>query len=728
MKILMVISRMGIGGAETHVLELSRELSEMGHAVTVASAGGALVGALEAAGIRHVSLPLDSRRPTDLLRAVRGLSRTVRTLGIDILHAHGRLPCVLCRAVQVRTGARFVSTAHLDFKAGFFSRRLIPWGERVLAVSCDLKKYLIDTYCLPPDTIRLAHNGIDTARFSPCPQPPEGAPVIVSVSRLDGDRSAPARMLIDAAEDLLGGGGTLVIVGGGEDFDELSAKAERANRALGRCAVEMAGAVTDVLPYLRRATVAVGVSRAALEAMACEVPTVLAGNQGYLGLFDCERAPRGIETNFCCRGDAPLERETLVRDVLRVLALPEGARQALGKCGRAFVLAHYSARCMAEETAAMYASLPARERGADIVISGYYGFSNLGDDAILFSMIGALKDALPSVRIAVLSHRPRKMAGVYGVRCIGRRNYGAIYRAMRRAKLFISGGGTLLQDGTSTLSLRYYLRLIGMAQHAGTRTMLYASGIGPLRRKQSRALTAKLLLRADAISLRDGRSAEMLADLGIPRERILLAADPAFARPPERGAWEPYAAASRGFSAEGAYFAVSLRAGRRKDAALEAQVAHACRTIREEYGLLPVFVPMQPREDAPVLRRVFEASGSAGILLDTVNAAELSYLLGKYVRFTLGMRLHALIFSVAAGVPAIGIAVDGKVAAFLEEVDQPCLDAHTVTAEAIVHCAGALLEKHRTLSDTLTVAARTLRERAAEQAHRAAALFRTAEG
>ena len=72
-KILMVTMQMGIGGAETHILELSKALAARGYCVHVVSRGGSFVSELEEAGIRHFSFPLNTRKPSDILTSMRGL-------------------------------------------------------------------------------------------------------------------------------------------------------------------------------------------------------------------------------------------------------------------------------------------------------------------------------------------------------------------------------------------------------------------------------------------------------------------------------------------------------------------------------------------------------------------------------------------------------------------------------------------------------------------------------
>ena len=112
-----------------------------------------------------------------------------------------------------------------------------------------------------------------------------------------------------------------------------------------------------------------------------------------------------------------------------------------------------------------------------IVISGYYGFNNSGDDALLLSMIDDLKTVVDKGNITVLSKKPQETERVYGVRAVSRYNIFLLLKNIFNCDLLISGGGTLIQDATSTKSLLYYLMIIRIAQMFGKKVMLYASGI-----------------------------------------------------------------------------------------------------------------------------------------------------------------------------------------------------------------------------------------------------------
>ena len=108
----------------------------------------------------------------------------------------------------------------------------------------------------------------------------------------------------------------MVIVGGGNDLENIKAEAEAANSAIGREVIKIAGARTDVNKFVASGDVFVGVSRAALEAMAAEKPSIIAGNEGYIGIFDEDKLKVSIDTNLCCRGCKQTTGDKLLKDLL----------------------------------------------------------------------------------------------------------------------------------------------------------------------------------------------------------------------------------------------------------------------------------------------------------------------------------------------------------------------------------------------------------------------------
>jgi len=167
MKIFMATMGLGIGGAETHIVELAKELKARGHEVVIASNGGVYVAEVEEAGIRHYAVPMHRRSVGDMLRSRTLLRRILREERPDIVHAHARIPAFLCGTLQRELGFPFVTSCHGVFQVSGMLKLLSNWGQRTLAVSEDIRDYLIQEYGVPAGHITLTINGIDTEKFSP---------------------------------------------------------------------------------------------------------------------------------------------------------------------------------------------------------------------------------------------------------------------------------------------------------------------------------------------------------------------------------------------------------------------------------------------------------------------------------------------------------------------------------------------------------------------------------
>ena len=155
----------------------------------------------------------------------------------------------------------------------------------------------------------------------------------------------------------------------------------------------------------------------------------------------------------------------------------------------------------------------------NILISGYYGFDNIGDESILRTLVSSLREHIPDCSLTVLSHNPASTREKYGVEAVDRMSPMAILRAVKKCDMLISGGGSLLQDVTSSKSLHYYLSIIRCAEFFHKKVFIYSQGIGPIDRPGNRRAAAAALKRADGIVVRDERSAALLEEIGIARDR-----------------------------------------------------------------------------------------------------------------------------------------------------------------------------------------------------------------
>ena len=161
-KILMVTMALGIGGAETHIVELSKELSRRGYEVIIASNGGIYVEEIRRYGIRHSEMPMNSRDTASMIRSYRLLKKLILEEKPDLVHAHARIPAFIAGLVRKSVDFPFVTSAHGVFDTTGILKYVSNWGDRTIAVSEDIKAYLREKYHVPSQNIKVTINGIDT--------------------------------------------------------------------------------------------------------------------------------------------------------------------------------------------------------------------------------------------------------------------------------------------------------------------------------------------------------------------------------------------------------------------------------------------------------------------------------------------------------------------------------------------------------------------------------------
>ena len=711
MKILMALMGLEIGGAETHVVELSKALSRRGHEVLVASGGGVYESALADVGIRHFRIPLHRR--DQMLRALRLLDRLIREEKPDLVHAHARIPAFLCGILQKKLGFPLVTSAHWVFHVTPLLRRLTNWGDCTVAVSDDIKAYLFREYQLPADQVFTTINGIDTDRFLPATNAAhlreelhlDGRFIIGAVGRLDSDRALTAALLIRIMPALLQEfpDTQLLLVGGGDQEAALRKEADAVNRSAGRNVVVMTGPRTDIPDLISLMNVFAGASRAVLEAMASGIPVILSGNEGYMGPLSPDVLAPSIATNFCFRG-SPLPTEaSLLSDLKDMLRLPAQQRAAMGQYGREIVLQHYSVARMTSDYLAAYDQLLHRKKPLHAVISGYYGYGNLGDDSILLAIHNQLVQMDPPVRLTVLSRHPKTTRTVYGLHAIARFSPVRVIHHLRRCDFLISGGGTLLQDATSTRSLLYYLGVIRLAQLFRKPVFVWANGIGPVRHRLARRWVQRCVDACTTVTLRDPDSLAELQKMGTIRKDISIAADPALTL--TASADVSGYLRRLGIPDNVPLLGVSLRTAPGMEHSIDA-FAELLDRLSRETGRYIVFLVMQDPGDRSVFRMVQAKMTSPSACVSTPGKpADMLGVIGC-MDAIISMRLHAIIFAARQRIPVVGCVYDPKVDAFLKALGMPsCGTPDAMNADDAFRTVVSVLEQRDAYVHTLSLAA-----------------------
>lgn len=342
-----------------------------------------------------------------------------------------------------------------------------------------------------------------------------------------------------------------------------------------------------------------------------------------------------------------------------------------------------------------------------IVLSGYYGFHNLGDEAVLEATVAELRRRTPGLQISVLSAAPDATARAYRVDGVPRSQPGAVVRALRGGDLFLSGGGSLFQDTTSWRSPCYYLAVLAGARRWSRRTAVYAQGFEPWHRAWIRAALGRVVSGVDLVTVRDAASAQVLADAGVRGPRVVVSADPSFLLDPDP---TPAVERERARWGGGPVFGLAVRPW--GDGGVLEAIAEAARETGARLGARWVLLPMHLPHDLDAAESVASRLDAAIVVREPFGAREMLALVSG-LDLLVAMRLHALIFAASQGVPIVPVAYDQKVAALAAELgEERPLPASGLQASALIARIDAVAADRPGRRERLRRVAAALRERA----------------
>ena len=307
-----------------------------------------------------------------------------------------------------------------------------------------------------------------------------------------------------------------------------------------------------------------------------------------------------------------------------------------------------------------------------IMISGYYGFNNTGDEAILKSMVGAFKKKIPQIKITVLSRSPLQTSQTYQVKAINRLHLIDIMLCLRDTDLFISGGGGLLQDSTGKgWSILYYLGLILVAKIVKVPVMIYAQGIGPVNKQINKKLIKWILNKVDLITVRDKPSKELLENLGVVKPSIYVNSDPVFLlnRKNLNNVIDSHPFIQEMINSDNRpLIGVSVREYKGNGLDSKRVFAQAADYLIENYKAKIIFFPFKFDEDVHTSEEILSLmKNKAEVLKIKLRPEELLSVLSR-LSLVVGVRLHSIIFSSMANIPFIAFNYDPKVKYFVKDL------------------------------------------------------------
>lgn len=686
MKVIHLISGGDSGGAKTHVLSLLQNLNKTITAQLVCFRDGPF-----AEEARSMGIPTEIMGGNNIPRLRRKLTDYIKTGGYQVIHCHGSRANMVGALLRSSTGLPVVSTVHSDYKLDYMGRPLSrltfgtinAWALRHLDYRIGVSDAMVDLLIsrgFAPDKFFAIYNGID---FTPAPPQGDRLAYLRSLGAdVDEDsvvvgiaaRLNPVKDMSTLVRGFAAGYQKckrlrLVIAGDGEERDKLAALAKE----LGvEQQVTFAGWISGGMDRFYSA-----LDINALTSLSETFPYALT-----------EGARFHLATVATAVGGIPYLIDT---DVNGYLFQP-GDWQALGEhlasLGNDDQLRHQMGEKLYEKASTQFSiqktvdtqlhiyeeiirrhARPKNVRDG-VVICGAYGRGNAGDDAILEAILQEMRDIDPDMPITVISKDPKSTRLTYRVRSVSRMNIPAWRGAMKRAKLYINGGGSLIQDVTSRRSLWFYLHNISAAKGAGCKVQMYGCGIGPVTRENHRKLAAKVLnANVDAITLREPDSLDELRAMGVTEPEIMLTADPALTLRRASGDETDSVLLRAGIPPHGRYICFALRQwkGFERKAPL---FAKAAKYAYETYGLTPVFAAVEKHQDPIAARQAAAGLDIPHYFLDDAGGA--GTIIGALSRMELvvAMRLHALIFAAGQGIPLAGVVYDPKVSAFLRYIGQ----------------------------------------------------------
>ena len=668
MKVLHLISGGDTGGAKTHIINLLCGLKDKVEVKLVCFIDGPFAEDLKKNGI---DVEVIEQRSRFDFSVVNKLKELIESENYEIVHSHGARANLISYFLKKKVKAKFITTVHsdylLDFKDNFYknivftnlNKFALKRFDYYIAVSDSFKDMLVSRG-FDKDKIFTIYNGIflqdraikDKESYLKEKNINYKDKFIVGIlARLD--KVKDHETFLRAAREVINKDKAVIflIAGDGQDKEHLLSLSkelglennvyflgneEHPYDFLNAIDINVLCSLSESFPYvimeggsLKKATTASKVGG---------IPKIIIdGETGKL-----------------------FEKQDYKALAAHILDLKNNAdeRKKLGENLYNRIIDNFTHIKMAEKHVDIYKKIVSKK----IIMSGYFGFSNSGDDAILKSIIESFKSLDPNLNIKVLSKDPDLTEREYGVAAVDRFKYFDVRKSLKAADMLISGGGSLLQDKTSSRSIWYYLLIMKLAKRYKKKVFVYSNGVGPINKRFNRNFTRRVLNKVDYITLRDKDSYDFIKSIGVNNPNIKVLSDPVFnlKEASDESVREK-------FDINEGTVLVSIRSWM-DDEKLIAELSKFLNYLIDD-GKNIVFMPMQTPRDTTISEKI-AANLKLTKIIDEKYPVEILMSLMKNADFIVAMRLHAMIYAIHQNLPFIGLSYDPKTETLLKDFDE----------------------------------------------------------
>lgn len=684
MKIMFLTSGGDIGGAKTHILSLADKLRTRHDVCLVSFRKGDFPNSASALGI-NVRIIAN----INFLKDISDLIKLYDEFKPDIVHCHGSKANTMGAILKIFRKIVTVTTLHSDYKKDYMHSKLkqFVFGginslalrkmDNFITVSNSLAESMIERGFNPLKIYGIcnglsfdnADENINKTEYlrSLGLNCSENDVIVGFAARLTAIKDASTLLKGFAKAHSECSNLKLIIAGDGEEREHLQNLTEKLDISEHVC---FAGWLPDMSKFFSAVDICAltslseGFPYSIVEGARAKCAVVSTDVGGISGLISHGK------TGFLF---SPTDYIRFSELLIKLAQNPE-LRESFGEAVYQKARAEFSLDRMCDIQCSIYDSIIEKstlsQKRNTVIICGAYGRGNIGDDAILHAIITEIRSLNKNTDIVIMTRNPKEAKLTERVDAIHMFDIFSFIKKLKHTKLFINGGGSLIQNATSSRSLYYYLFTIKTAKILGSNVMMYGCGIGPIDGGFNRKLTASYINKyVDVITLRDLMSRRELNSISANKPEILLSADPAISLSSSSPFVIDEAFRQENIPLDGKYLCLCLRSWKQYD--FSSDIAVTAEYAYKKYGLTAVFIQAEYQKDLDISIQVAQKMSTPYYIVRKRYPAQTIIGMISRMDAVLSMRLHGLIFAAAQGIPTIGISYDVKIDGFMQYIRNP---------------------------------------------------------